>query len=154
MTWDNDRKVSDWENARSRTSHTPAPRRKRQYLVCTAPKCKGWEWARNQRVTCRERGCGAALANHSSSPTTPKAPGSGKSALAAALGADLDQLELKFPGIRAHVQTETAPVPQAPAAGLHSAQTACQVSLRNLQQVRKSCGDPRGAVLHKDFRSQ
>jgi len=45
----------------------------------------------------------------------------------------MDQLEKKFPGIRAHVQV-AEPAPQAPAAGLHSAQTACQVSLRSLQK--------------------
>jgi len=48
----------------------------------------------------------------------------------------MDQLEKKFQGIRAHVQVaEPAPkVPAAGLAGLHTAQTACQVSLRSLQK--------------------
>ena len=136
MGWNNGGKgprPSNYETAQSRVSYTPN-QRNRKYLVCTVPACKGWEWARNRRHNCRE--CGAKLQDLSGGKGKGSSTGQSERSTGASLhdllAPQLAELEEKFPGLSALVQP--SPPQPAPAAVLHSAQTACQQSLRKLQQ--------------------
>ena len=136
MTSDNESNVRDWDIVAACKAHTPAPLSKRQYLVCSAPGCKGWEWASDDG-TCREPGCGAALADHSTSAANPKRSWSKKSAMVSVLEADLDHLEQKFPGIRAHVHVaEPSAFPSAAPSASQSAGQSSPPPLTRWQQMQ------------------
>ena len=145
MTWQD--KKSNYEDAKLKVTYSRAPR---QYVTCTNPACRGWEWSSNRKTHCRERGCNAPLRKQSArgaSLRRPRSFGSYRSSdkssavpdeLQSLLVAKLPELQTSCPETADLLAKHVPAPPTAPVALLHGPQSACQKAFKKFQAAEAS----------------
>ena len=154
---------SEYDIAKSATRYSKSTSRGRNgapaYHVCSNYSvCGGWELVRNHASYCRVSSCRSKMVPATneqrhrsgerpqrSSSHHPDHSGGGAKAKelspAELLAPHLSKLEKQFPGLSTAASQVFAPEPLAPAAALHSAQSACQIALKSLQAAENTVAE-------------